>query len=297
MAEVRTAAVLDIGSNTIRLLVASVHDGKLERLLDRSEFVRLGQDVDKTGRLRPDREDAAVDAIRQLSGVARAHDADPVLGIATSAVRDAENGKEFTERAEQEARVETHIISGDREAELTFIGATYDLDLGKGAIVVDLGGGSAELIAADASGIRWATSLKLGSGRLTERFIKNDPPGPDETKAVAEYVHSVLDGLERATVERAVFTGGTATHVAWLAGRDGQVEEIDLETLRRVAATLGSKPAAEIADEYGVKLERAQVLPAGVAALEAIAGYYGVKTVTITRHGIREGVLIDYFRK
>lgn len=294
MTDEKPRAVLDVGSNTVRLLVATIRNGTIEPILDRSEFVRLGLGVDKTGRLADDRMQAAIEAIRTLVGEARAQGADGVRAIATSAVRDASNGKAFAERVWQETGVELEIISGDREAHLTYLGTTIGVELDGGAIVCDLGGGSAELIFANDSGVSWSVSRPLGSGRLTERFIHHDPPTTSEEEELARYVCSVLDELPRAEPKLAVFTGGTATHVAILAGRHGSIETVDPATLQRVIDILNAAPASEIATRYDIREQRAQVLPAGVKTLQTVAGYYGVERIVITRNGIREGMLVDW---
>src|SRR5579859_7994294 len=131
-------AVLDVGSNTIRLLVARLGDAALEPILDQSEFVRLGREVDRTGRLQEDRQQVGVRTIGELALQARINGADGVRAIATSAVRDAENGPEFVQRVKDATGVEIEIISGEREAELTYRGAVLGLDVRHGVIVCDL---------------------------------------------------------------------------------------------------------------------------------------------------------------
>lgn len=286
------SAVLDVGSNTIRLLVARVEAGNVRPVLDDSDFVRLGHGVDHTGELAADRMEAGLAAIRRLTALARENGASTILAFATSAVRDAANGPTFVRRVREETGVDLEIISGDREAELTFRGAAIGIDLRGGAIVCDLGGGSAELIHADNTGIRWRSSQPLGSGRLTERFVYHDPPTGSELERTAEHVVSVLSDLPRARVRSTVFTGGTAAHVARLAGSDDPATHLDLDALERVRRLLLSRPAQDISSTYRFQLERARVLPAGTAALESIAQYYQPDTVVITRNGIREGALL-----
>jgi exopolyphosphatase/guanosine-5'-triphosphate,3'-diphosphate pyrophosphatase len=293
MSDGQVVAALDIGSNTVRLLVAEPKGGGITPVLDDSEFVRLGRGVDGTGALDPERMDAALSAISRLAKEAREAGAGEIVAIATSAVRDARNGEAFARRVRDETGIDVQIISGNRESELTYLGATLGLEIQSGAIICDLGGGSAELIAADASGMQWEQSVQLGSGRLTERFVQHDPPQPDELDAVAACVDEVLRGLPSAQVETAIFTGGTATHLAFLARVEGSPVSLDLDTVRQVVDTLLTHTAAEIVAQYNIKPERAQVLPAGVRAVQAIAEHYGVEPITITRSGIREGALID----
>jgi exopolyphosphatase/guanosine-5'-triphosphate,3'-diphosphate pyrophosphatase len=290
------SAVLDVGSNTIRLLVARLRNGQLERIFDRSEFVRLGLGVDTTGQLRPDREDAAVEAIERLADEARAAGVHDIVAIATSAVRDAANGASFARRVEASSGIPLEIVTGGREADLTYLGASIGLDVGRGALICDLGGGSTELICADRSGIRWETSEQIGSGRLTERYVHHDPPKPDELAAVDGFVTEVLDRLPPADADQIVFTGGTATHAAAMAGASGTIDRLVVGTLERMLDVAASRPADEIAATYRFQQERARVLPAGIATLRAIARHYEVDHVVITRNGIREGVLIDRFR-
>lgn len=287
-----TDAVLDIGSNTIRLLVAQVRDGQIEPIVDQSEFVRLGRDVDKSGELRADRIEAGVDAIGKLLVVARDHGAKQVRGIATSAVRDARNGIEFIDRVQRETGLEIQIISGEEEADLTFLGAAIGVDTSEGVVVVDLGGGSAELIFANAAGIQWRRSEQFGSSRLTERFIAHDPPEASELEAVRTHVRQVLATLPPTKARAAVLTGGTASHLALLANSDQRMTMLDLDALYRIEAELAGQTATQIVAQYSFRPERAQVLPAGVAALTAIAAFFKVQTVLITRNGIREGTLL-----
>lgn len=309
-------AALDIGSNTIRLLVARYEDGSVSPIRDDSEFVRLGLGVDKTGELNPDRERAAVQAIQHLAAVARELGAERLLAIATSAVRDARNGQAFVERVREETGVEVRIISGEEEAKLTFLGASMGISLARGAIVVDLGGGSAEIIAADENGMRWAQSVPLGSGRLTEQFIHQDPPGAEGIGQLRRHVDALLEHLPHTDLRRAILTGGTASQIGPLAGKptpkplrggvpgsgktvssSGKTGKRNTplhmkpEEVDRALAVLCSDPAQEIVRRFDVKPERAAVLPAGVAALSEIIHFYRVDEVLITRYGIREGLI------
>jgi exopolyphosphatase/guanosine-5'-triphosphate,3'-diphosphate pyrophosphatase len=286
-------AVLDVGSNTIRLLVGIVRDGAVEQILDRSEFVRLGLGVDKSGELRTDRQEAAIAAIRALNAQARSCGVDQIAGIATSAVRDAGNGAEFARRVRHETGVDLQIISGDREAELTFRGATMGLSLEKGVLVCDLGGGSAELIYASDEGVQWAVSEPLGSGRLTERFVKHDPPEDPELDSLRQYVESVLKQLPSAHPASLIFTGGTATHAGFLAGASGRIQRLDVATLTNVAEIVKTQPAARLVETYGIRKERAEVLAAGVTAIETIARFYEAREIVISQAGIREGALLE----
>jgi len=297
VSESRPCAVIDVGSNTVRLLVALPRDGTLEPLVDDSAFVRLGFGVDGSGALNPDRERAALEAIRRLADRARSLDADPVLSIATSAVRDARNRDSFVQKVREQAGVQMEVISGNREAELTHRGAMLGVQVEDGVVVCDLGGGSAELIHAEADAIRWAVSEPLGSGRLSERFVREDPPTAEEQEAVRAYVAEVLDALPPARVGVAIFTGGTARHIALLAGVQGARVSLTVDQLKAVQRLVCAQPASRVVEQYGVQEERARVLPAGVTAIVAMADYYAAPDIIITQQGIREGTIIDYLER
>lgn len=297
MSDERVVSALDIGSNTIRLYVGRITGDTLTPLDDESVFVRLGADVDKTGLLRPDREERALEAISHLAAVARDLGAERPIAVATSAVRDARNGAEFVQRVERETGIAVEILSGEREAELTFLGATVGNTPTRETVVVDLGGGSAEVIAADAAGMEWAVSLPLGSGRLSERYIAHDPPQPEEMARLRAGIRETLDGLPKIAPRVGIFTGGTATHMTLLLGRRGtwvQLERHDLDTVLSIVCT---ETAAEVVSRYSLDPERARVLPAGFGALQTIAAYYDLPAVTVARSGIREGVVLEAVRR
>ncbi len=286
-------AALDIGSNTIRLLVARVTDGSIEPIEDASEFVRLGKGVDASGRLREDRMLAAIAAIRSLVARARSLGTDTVIAIATSAVRDASNRDEFVQRVHDATGITIRILSGDEEARLTYLGAVLGSPVGDGAIICDLGGGSAELIFATSDGMEWAKSLQFGSGRLTEQFIHHDPPEPAELEAVRQHVRRLLSDLPAARATKSILTGGTASHVAYLLGKGGDQVELDAGDLDRDLTLIRTETVDQLVEVHGVRRERAEVLPAGITAAAAIVEYYSTPSVTITQRGIREGAIVD----
>lgn len=289
----RPLAALDVGSNTIRLLVARPHNHSLQTVLDDSRFVRLGAAVDSSGNLDPKRQIDAMAAIRDLTQRAREVGADPIAGVATSAVRDARNGENFVRQVRAETGVQVRIISGDQEARLTYLGATLGIDLDGGAIISDIGGGSSEVIYADEDGIRRAHSIQIGSGRLTERFVHHDPPTADERGLIVEEVEKRLEELPCVSPRLAVFTGGTASHVARLAGCSGTTASIEQEKIAEVERLIYDVPSREVAERYQIRLERAEVLPAGVTIMRTIATWTGADGLCITRNGIREGVIVD----
>lgn len=290
-------AALDVGSNTVRMLIAKPRDGQLEQLADISQFVRLGKGVDAAGLLQSDRMDAALDAIRALVSEARERGVADVVAVATSAVRDAGNGQEFARMVGDVTGVGLRILNGDDEARLTALGALMGVAVEGTAMVCDLGGGSAEFVLASRDSVTWGKSLPLGSGRLTERFVHHDPPHADEVAALERHVDVLLGTLPPANPQLGVFTGGTAAHVASLAGSNDEPTHMHTAELLHIRNTVNSLPARSVIAKYGVAPERAQVLAAGISALAAVVTHYNIDHVVITRHGIREGVLVDFLQR
>src|SRR5689334_12977162 len=190
-------AALDLGSNSFHLLVADVHlDGTFTAVAREKEMLRLGDEVGRHGRIPPATADRAIAAIRRLRGLADALGAREVIAKATSAIRTAANGPEFIDRIEAETRVEVEVINGNEEARLVFAAIRASVVLEPApALCIDVGGGSVEIMVGDAAGMRWATSLPLGVGRLTAECVHDDPPSRDDRKRLDARVHSGLETL------------------------------------------------------------------------------------------------------
>lgn len=293
----RPVGALDIGSNTVRLLVARPSEGGLEILLDLGTFASLGQGVDRTGLLQEENQSRALDAITRFVEQARELGADPIVAVATSAIRDAGNGPQFIERVRQIAGIEAQIISGDREAELTAIGATMGRTLDAETVVVDLGGGSGEVIAMQGTTLQWGKALPIGSRRLTERFIETDPPTAEQLESLAVYVRSQLRTLPNVSPQQGKFAGGTANVVPAVLGRPGPPAALARSDFDRLLTIVQGLTADGLAQEFGLPDERAQVLAAGAATLAEIATFYRLDAVVIPGTGIREGMIIDELRQ
>lgn len=145
--------------------------------------------------------------------------------------------------------------------------------------------------------MRWARSLPLGSGRLSERFVRHDPPIAAEQEEIRMFVTSRLRELPPARADTAVLTGGTARHVAYLARREGSRVRLDFGELDEVQRLACSMPAPDLVERYGVDPERARVLPAGITALQAVVTFYDAARIVISVQGIREGTIVDYLER
>jgi exopolyphosphatase/guanosine-5'-triphosphate,3'-diphosphate pyrophosphatase len=297
-------AALDVGSNTVRLLVARPAGEGIHPLLDRGHFIRLGQGVDEAGRLNPNRAEAARAAISALVAEAEALGTDRVRAVATSAVRDAADGRAFVAAVLDQAGIDVEILSARREGELTYVGATLGLPLSGETIVADLGGRSTEIVAVASSGRLRVQSLPLGSGRLTDVFIRRDPPRRAELRHLADHVKDVLHLTPRRRVQTLILTGGTARQISRVlglnpTGRRGRPTHLrlTLSQLDDAAAAVCDMPVDKAVRRFGVRPERAVVLPAGLTALREIARRYRPEGIIFTHRGLREGVLVESFRR
>jgi len=208
-------AAIDCGTNSIRLLVTDITDGMASELVREMRIVRLGQGVDATGRLTPEAVGRTLAATREYAELIAMLGASRVRFCATSAARDAENADEFAAGVESILGVRPQVLTGKEEALASFVGATRGLEPTR-TLVVDIGGGSTELVLGEGADVEWSTSLDIGSVRLTERFLPSDPPPVAEVTAAMHHLDSVLEpavkGLEAVT--SVVGVAGTVTTVA-----------------------------------------------------------------------------------
>ena len=279
----RVAAV-DLGTNSTRLLVADVEDGRVEDVERRLQITRLGEGVDERRRLLP----LPIARVRNvLAGYRQEIErlgAERTLAIATSAVRDAENGEAFLGEVEWSYGFATRLLSGDEEARLTLRGVAADRELAPGTLIVDIGGGSTELILAETH-----TSLDLGSARLTERF-------GDEFRGCAAYVRKHLPELE---VRSAIGVAGTITSLAAL---DLGLVEYDRERVHGHKLTaagvqaqlvrLAALPLEERRKVPGLDPDRAPVIVAGAVILREVLARYGLDAIEASERDILDGAAL-----
>jgi exopolyphosphatase/guanosine-5'-triphosphate,3'-diphosphate pyrophosphatase len=288
------AAAFDIGSNTIKMTVGHRAPGGVEEIAWRSETVRLGQGVDRTGELAPDRMAAALAALREFSQVARDQGATRLIGVATEATRSARNGQAFLDRVEAETGIELSAISGAREAELTFLGLDGVVDLSGRVAIADIGGGSTEIIFAEDRRITFAKSFPIGSGRLTEQFVSHDPPtGQELESARAAAAATLVDAPFEATRGgRLYLTGGTGEYSFRMVPAG---ERVNASAFDDLLTFIRHIPSIELAQALGIAKARARVLPAGIAAARAVIELVQPGEVRAAQSGIRRGLLLALF--
>lgn len=310
-------AAIDTGSNTIHLVVAEAISGDLRIVADELELVRLGADVGATGAIGEERAARAIATIRAQVALAHSLGATTILGIATEGVRAAANAHDFLRRVADETGVGLELVTGEQEASLTYWGVASEEGTSVGTsgerrAVVDLGGGSMEIVLGHGSAIEWRTSLPLGSGTIHDRYAPADPPVASELATARDVVASVLRQLKvPLPVELALACGGTATTLAWLseqalAGGNAQwsgasetndaYRTLSRARLEELLALLQSIPAVEVARRYKVDEVRARLIGAGAVVLLAAMDRLGVDALRVSRRGIREGALLAYLR-
>jgi exopolyphosphatase/guanosine-5'-triphosphate,3'-diphosphate pyrophosphatase len=299
-------AVVDVGSNSTRLLIAELTDGRIASELERRTTVtRLGAGVDADGRLAADamaRVFATLDGYREAIDAAGASRAVAVL---TSAVRDAANGAAFAEAVESRYGLEPHVLSGDDEARLTFLGATSerDPDDDTPTLVIDVGGGSTELVIGVGRRAGFHVSTQAGVVRQSERHIRSDPPAAAELDALAADVRSVLLAAvpveQRAGVVRAIAVAGTATSLAAIAQAlvpydPARVHGYVLSAAERerILAQLAAVPLSERRLTPGLDPARAPTIVAGVVILREVARVFGLDAIEVSEHDILRGAAL-----
>jgi len=287
---VRVAAV-DLGTNTTRLLVADVTNGRLAEVVRREAITRLGEYVDRRRILLP----TAIARVRNIlvdyRREAETLGAERVLAVGTSAVRDADNGEAFLGEVERSYGFTTRLLDGDEEAALMVRGVASDRPLEPGTLLVDIGGGSTELVLTRPNGTT-SVSTDAGSVRLTERLLGSDPPSADELRACAEHVRGLLPGL---AARSAVGVAGTVTTAASI--ERGGTADVHGHRLTRasVSATL-SRLAAMPLDERrqvpGLAPARAPVIVAGLVVLHEVMRRYGLEWLDVSIRDVLDGAAL-----
>jgi exopolyphosphatase/guanosine-5'-triphosphate,3'-diphosphate pyrophosphatase len=298
-------AAIDCGTNSIRMLVADVAGGRLADVLRRLEIVRLGQGVDRTGRLAADAIERTRRALAEYAGQARELGAERIRMVATSATRDAENRNDFQSMVLATLGVEPEVITGAEEAALSFTGAVRGLD---GAavraqppyLVADIGGGSTELVLGSTA-VEAAVSVDVGCVRLTERHLATDPPTADEIKAAEADVHLAIVAARAAVpLARArTFVGlaGSVTTVAAIALGLPEYDSdrihhsrISADQVRVVTERLLRMTRAERAALPVMHPGRVDVIGAGALVLRVLVDELGVPEVVVSEHDILDGI-------
>lgn len=297
-------AAIDIGTNSIRCIIAEVFpDGKFKILDDEKATVRLGEKLTETGIISEDAANRAKDAICRFRKLVTGLKVAAVEAVATSAVRTATNGHDLVTALSEELGHEIKIISGDEEAELTAASALANFDMaGKRYAMLDIGGGSVEIIMASGNHVEETYSLELGAVVMTERYLKQDPITDNEIEKLRRNIRAMLKKTfsERTTVESLIGSGGTLTalgSMAMQARKDNYVSIHGYEVLRsevvHILAMLLRKDLGARRTVPGLNPDRADIIVAGVVVIDEVMRFLNANRVLINERGIREGLLIQ----
>jgi exopolyphosphatase/guanosine-5'-triphosphate,3'-diphosphate pyrophosphatase len=306
-------AVVDIGTNSTRLLIAEVEpaEGALEELLRRSQVTRLGDGVDSAGRLSKVASERVFRTLDEYRREIDSHDCAANLAVLTSAVREAANGDSFAERVRADYGLDARVLTGEEEAQLTFLGAMSGRgEGGRGeaerggartaTVVIDVGGGSTEFIVGIGHTAGFHVSLPVGVVRMSERHIHSDPPAPAELQSLALDTRTVfeagLPAAERAPVGHGIAVGGTATSAAAI---DQALDPYDparvhgyqllLATIELLLARMADMTEEERRALVGLNPDRAPTIVAGMVVLSEALGAFELDQVEVSEHDILHG--------
>jgi exopolyphosphatase / guanosine-5'-triphosphate,3'-diphosphate pyrophosphatase len=299
---VTRVAAVDLGTNSTRLLVADVAGPELQEVERRLTITRLGEDVDAGRRIVAAAASRVEACLADYMNLVEELGATRAVAFATSAVRDAENGREFLEGLERRFGIATRLLSGNEEALLTFHGVAASLQLDRATLVVDLGGGSTELIVGTAAEIDFHTSIDLGCVRLTERFLRHDPPSVEEIRALEAHVDDVLAGRVPAVVipTDAVGVAGTVTTLATLHLELDEEDpalvhghRLPASWIAGEAAQLAATPVEVLCTRRGLHPGRAPVIAAGALAIARILEYFCLPVLEVSENDVLHGVALE----
>lgn len=305
----QTVAVIDIGTNSTRLLVANVDGANVEELARRSTVTRLGAGVDLSGALSVESVERVCAAVEDYISVYKDLGVDAVKAIATSAVRDASNGTAFVAELRERFDLHAEVIDGAHEARLTYVGATVSSPPDEPTLVVDIGGGSTELVIGRGEKVSFFSSLQAGVVRHTERHLVSDPPNTPQLEALAADIRQMIDVAtenarpEDLRVSKAIGVAGTPTS---LAAIDQELEpydpekvhgyELQLPTIQRCLSQLAGLATPERAEIPGLHPDRAPTIVAGTIILIEVMRAFDLDRITVSEHDILYGAALEAAR-
>ncbi|HEY1524429.1 MAG TPA: Ppx/GppA phosphatase family protein [Solirubrobacteraceae bacterium] len=301
-------AVVDIGSNSTRLFIANTKGGRVEQELERRTTVtRLGAGVDSNGHLQDEAMERVYAALQDYRELIDSHHPDRAVAILTSAVRDAANGEEFARTVGDRYGLDPHVLTGDEEARLTFLGAVSDRDHGDVAptLVVDIGGGSTELVVGAGAEITFHVSTQAGVVRQSERHLHHDPPTEEERRELAGDVETLIQKAvprqQLRAPERMIAVAGTATSLAAIAQ---ELEPYDPEKVHgyvigreecaRILDRLAALPLDERRQVTGLHPDRAPTIVAGILILLVVLRMFALTAVEVSENDILRGAALEF---
>lgn len=311
--EQRILAAIDVGTNSIHMVVVRIQPAlpAFTIIAREKTTVRLGDRDKQTGNLTPAAMERAIDALKRCQEIAKSLNAEQTIAVATSAMREAPNGRDFLQRIEAELGLWINLISGLEEARRIYLGVLSGMEFnGQPHTIIDIGGGSTELILGDGHEPRTLSSTKIGAVRLTAEAITTDPISNSELQALQAYIRGMLERpvealktyLQDGETPRLVGTSGTIETLAMLQAREktGTVPsplngyELSLQALRESVDRLRRLSVAERAAIPGINDRRAEIILAGALILQEAMTLLGMESIVICERSLREGVIVDW---
>jgi exopolyphosphatase/guanosine-5'-triphosphate,3'-diphosphate pyrophosphatase len=310
VSEQHVIAAIDVGTNSIHMVVARATNTGFQTITREKAVARLGEGGGDMKKLSAAAMDRGVTALRNMKRIADAHNA-PIYAVATSAVREASNNSEFVARVAREAGIDVEVISGVEEARLIHLGVLQAIPLdGRRSILIDIGGGSTEVVVADQADELFVRSYKLGAVRLTNRFLADPSNRSADINACRKFVESTLEPnkreVKRLGHDIAIVSSGTAETIArisWLMHNSEQPRSVNAITFTRddLDAVVKQLATCSTVDERraipGMDDARADIIMAGALILQTIAQSFGIKEFTYSDYSLREGVLLEAARR
>jgi exopolyphosphatase/guanosine-5'-triphosphate,3'-diphosphate pyrophosphatase len=304
-------AAIDIGTNSLHMIVVRVRPDLSFEIIDREkEMVRLGAGGLDGRALTPEVMHAALQVLSKFRRLAESHRVDRIIAVATSAVREAENGGEFLHAVTQQTGIRARVITGTEEARLIHLAAVYGVgSASEATVVVDIGGGSVEITRGVGSNVDIGRSFKLGVIRLTERFVKSDPLVPRDERKLVKHIDAeageFLDEIAHAGIDRVIGTSGTILSLGGIAtGLQGRStgpmlrnRRVSAKALRRAKKQLVELSLDKRLRVPGLEPRRADLSVAGAVLLDAIVRRLGAEDITLCDMSLREGLVLDYIAR
>jgi exopolyphosphatase/guanosine-5'-triphosphate,3'-diphosphate pyrophosphatase len=308
----RVVAFIDIGTNSLRLLLVRINPNQSYTVLsDQKEVVRLGEGEFVEQHLQLEAMQRAALVSRGFADMARLNGAEEIIAVATSATREAENRDEFLRLLKHEAKLDVHVVSGREEARLIYLGVSNSVHLGeKKALFIDIGGGSTEVVVGSQAGYDHLDSLKLGAIRLTSLFFVPDesgPVSPERYAVIQQYVRNTavrtVQAISQYSLDFIVGSSGTIENLADIAvqrfskRRRQREDTVKFSQLQQVIEHLCSLPLEERRRVPGINPERADIIIPGGAIIETLMHDLGIQELRVSDRGLRDGLLVDYLSR
>lgn len=301
---------IDIGTNTVRLLIADVKDKyNFREIRSERRITRLGEGLIENRRLMPSAEERTIFVLKEFREILKGYPVEALTAVATSAVREAENGMEFVERIKVETDFDVEVISGDEEARRTFLGVVAGLNnKNSSLLIMDIGGGSTEFIVSRNAEVLNTISTGMGVVKLTEEFVKSDPVSDRELEGLRNAIEKEIKGLKDSlnSASEAVFVG-TAGTITTLAAIDQNLTlynplrinnyVIKKKSIDRIFNDLKAKTIEERLNVPALEKGREDLIIAGTAIVLSVMEEFGFSEMIVCDYGLREGIVIDLYNK